>query len=479
MAKTFSMGLSIADGAQTLEVASLHGREAISELFDFTIAVISPEGDVRPKGLAPGLSASLKLTLGGVEMRAIHGMLEQVDLAIDAASERPTHRVRLVPRAWRAVLVERQKIFMDVSVLDIIEGQLARVGLNGDDIVTSVISPPPIRNFLVQYEETDVAFISRLCEHLGIAYYIDCSESTDRIVFTDHNDGFAHGPETVELSHRLDEPDRVYSLVESGRMIPRVYVVYDYNYRTPDTRLSATKKVETGHGGGVLEYGSHVKTVDETAAIAAIRAEERACRQTVFRGTSSVSRLGAGMRCRIGGAHDMDDRQLLVTSVEHRARRAEDGSALVYKNTFEAIDAAQRFRPERKTPRPRITGVVTGVVIGTDGTTDGDEAQIDEFGRYVVRFHFDGALGALNQRASRPVRKAQPLAGSSEGMHFPLRPGTEVAVAFSNGDPDRPIILGALPNHVKQSVVTQTEASINRIQTNDGIVIQFGRQGSS
>ena len=99
--------------------------------------------------------------------------------------------------------------------------------------------------------------------------------------------------------------------------------------------------------------------------------------------------------------------------------------------------------------------------------------SIDDQGRYWVRFHFDTTSGADRVKASRPIRMAQSHAGAGYGMHFPLRPGVEVLLAFLDGDPDRPIIIGAVPNAATPSPVAAATASLNRIVTSSGVTISI------
>ena len=68
---------------------------------------------------------------------------------------------------------------------------------------------------------------------------------------------------------------------------------------------------------------------------------------------------------------------------------------------------------------------------------------------------------------------AQPHAGEDYGHHFPLKPGVEVTVTFADGDPDRPIISGSVPNPVTGSPVTSRDINFNRIKTVLGAFIEF------
>ena len=177
-----------------------------------------------------------------------------------------------------------------------------------------------------------------------------------------------------------------------------------------------------------------------------------------------------------GRIFEIDGARLLVVSVQHAVTQAvglsQGGGDETYANRFTAIDADLGWRPPRKTPRPRIFGITTGVVVDEQGTEAGELAKIDPEGRYLVRLLFDAA-GSGERRASRPIRMAQPLAGPGYGVHFPLRPGTEVVIAFVDGDPDRPIVVGSVPNQITPSPVVRANSVESRIKTESGIVIQF------
>jgi len=67
----------------------------------------------------------------------------------------------------------------------------------------------------------------------------------------------------------------------------------------------------------------------------------------------------------------------------------------------------------------------------------------------------------------------QPSAGTGYGTHFPLKPGVEVAVGFIGGNPDRPLILGAVPNPITPTPVYDAGSTKSRIKTRSGIVIEF------
>ncbi len=124
------------------------------------------------------------------------------------------------------------------------------------------------------------------------------------------------------------------------------------------------------------------------------------------------------------------------------------------------------------TPRPRIAGLIPAIVdAGAVGGTP-KYAQLDAEGRYSVRFLFDTTPSG-ERAASRPVRMLQNHAREGYGTHFPLKPGIEVAIGFIDGDPDRPLIVGAVPNPIKPSPVTNENPGVHRIKTSTGITVDM------
>src|SRR5262249_39740951 len=146
------------------------------------------------------------------------------------------------------------------------------------------------------------------------------------------------------------------------------------------------------------------------------------------------------------------NKKYLATRLEHRgvsrgAASADEAALLeqetteVYRVEIEASSASLPYRPLRGTPWPSISGQEMATA---DGPADSDYAQIDDAGRYHVKFAFDENKHDAGA-ASTVVRMMQPHGGNPEGFHFPLRKGTEVVVIFLGGDPDRPVIAGTVP----------------------------------
>ncbi|MBW2524039.1 MAG: type VI secretion system tip protein VgrG [Deltaproteobacteria bacterium] len=461
-----------------IDVHTLEGREAISQPFRFDLEVVC-RGDAPAIDDVVGASVCLVFERGDDEVRRLHGIILEAELLYDTEEEHSTWRFAVVPRICRMTLVETLDVFLDLSVPEIIEKKLGLFDLSGagTDFDLSLAGTYPKREFVVQYKETDLNFISRLAEHLGIAYFFDHRGGDDKIVFADSAGRFEEiSGDPLVWYHRRGEEAGVYALSTKRRLIPSMFVCRDYNYRTPTLELQADHQLSEGDAGGIVEYGGHFKTTEEAAELAKVRAQERLSARSVHHGTSADQRFSAGHVFELDGHPEVSGRLLLVEVVHHHqqpvATGLASGTERRYRNEFSAIDASLTYRPPRRAHIPRIYGVVTGLIETDLQGQVGKYAKIDEEGRYTVKFLFDTAAPG-ERKASRPVRRIQPMAGPHYGMHFPLRPGVEVLIVFVDGDPDRPLIVGAVPNPVTPTPVVAASSTKNRIKTESGILLEI------
>ena len=470
---TLNVRIESADfAADELLVRRFAGTEAISRLWSFEVELVSTSPDGLSADARPGAHVTIVIEREGQpDARRIHGIIASMRHRLDTLKNERGYVLRIAPDFHRLSLVETQEIFMDLSVPEIIKKKLELYDLAAN-LDLRLEGTYAAREFVVQYRESDVAFVSRLAEHLGVSFFFEHGDDHDKLVFTDHIEGFHRSDAALAYQGRGAAHD-VYELELEELLIPAVYAVQDYNYRQPLTDLGGSVELEDHGEGGVVEYASHHKTPEEGAVLARVRSEEQLARSRVYEGKSDLFRLSAGLTDELEGHPLFSTLDLLFTEVTHDYRVAGDGKG-TYANTFRAVSAKHDYRPERKTKRPRISGFVTGIIQPGPGGAIGGVAQLDEVGRYSVLFHFDTSP-PNTQKTSKPVRMAQPFAGPNHGMHFPLRPGSEVLVAFLDGDPDRPIIIGSVPNAIAPSPVNVGNATKNRISTaNGGIVIELG-----
>lgn len=461
--------------SEDFRVFKLNGREAISQPFWFEVGISRKGTEGIDTASVTGTEISIVFERGGAEVRRINGMVAEAHDLLARVREHRVYRLRVVPRLHRLTLVETSEVSMNMAVPDVIKNKLQLVGLS--DAQLRLLGSYAPREFVAQFQETDLSFIGRLTEHLGISYYFVHQGGTDTLVFTDHAGGFEQAPEAARYDEEGHHSHGVFELEARARVVPSVCVVRDYNYRQPLLDLTAEQPVPDGYAGGIVEFGLHHKTPDEGKVFAQARAEELKATQLSYLGKSSVCSLSAGLRFTLDEHPQLGSVELLGVEVEHHMHvpgvipgEKETEQKHRYVNSFRAIPAENTYRPPRVTPKPRITGVMTGIVDAGPGGSS-EYAQIDDQGRYLVRLLFDtSSTGGV---VSRPIRMLQNHAGPNYGTHFPLKPGIEVLVVFVNGDPDRPVIVGAVPNPLTPSPVDATNRTTHRIKTKAGILFDL------
>jgi type VI secretion system VgrG family protein len=473
---------AVEDGALALRRVDVF--QALSRLFEVTVELQSTgDDDVVQANVDALLSKPAYVASSAVAAERMWGVLRSIELTTAAGGAKPIYRAVLVPRLWYATQTHRSQVFQNASVPQIAAMVLSGLGLRpGEDVRDALSSTYPEREYVVQYEETDYAFVSRLLEDEGIAFRFDHTVEREVIVLTDSNgagmrrpDGFDHVPYRESA---FAEEGAVFELTHERKVVPRDVALSDYDWRKPAVGLLSLARVDKRGRGLFFTGAQHYRDAVYGKRIAEIRAEELRVGREVFRGRSTIPDLRPGdvftLEAPATAHHHREvDGEYLVTEVKNRIdqrfeRRGPDDEH-EHGDAFVAIRADVTYRPPRTTPKPRIDGVVYATI---DGPELNIPAPIDEEGRYKVILPFDLAA-EQGGRASRWIRMAQPTSGAGYGMHFPLRPGTEVILTHVHGDPDRPIIAGAVPNAQTPSPVTSANATQSVLRTATGIIMEF------
>jgi type VI secretion system VgrG family protein len=460
----------------TFSVVEFKGTEGISRLYEFDITLASDDPDIDLKGV---LQNPATLTIKSEDQEfPLHGILGQFE-QLHEVKEHYFYRALLVPRLWQADLYRENQLFLDKTVPDIIEEILKQAGLTTQDYELKLTRNYPQWEYICQYRETDFDFISRWMEREGIYFYFEQGENNEKLIITDsstaHED--IRGDATIPFSPPsgiVPEKEAIMAFLCRQKRLPNKVILKDYNYRKPSLDLKAEAEVDASGRGDVYFYGEHFKTPKEGNELAKIRAEEIRCRENVYHGESTAPNLCPGFFFTLDDHYRQGyNQKYLIVEVEHeghqtgslwagvRKKSAEGEKKLTYANSFTAIRSDVQFRPERKTPKSRFYGTMNATI---DAAGSGEYAELDDLGRYKVKLPFDQS-DMEGGRASRWVRMSQPYAGAEHGMHFPLHKGTEVLLTFVDGDPDRPVIAGAVPNPETASPVTAANQTESVIQT--------------
>ena len=472
---------------EIIELRGVYGKEELSRLFSFRL-ILTRKEPFSDDELDILLNSHCGIALGTNPKDTVHGILSEIELLDHTRTVHARYLATVVPTMSLFGLARSCRIFQELSVPEIIQSVLEMYALQkGRDFDIRVHKDLPKREYVVQYQESDWAFLERWMEHEGLFYWFEHGAGGEKLVIADENEDCASigDPENISYRERnnLDTSGEatIWNWQLLQKRIPARVAVLDYNYRTPHIPLAIADDVDTQRGfGSVFHYGEHFKNKDEGQRIARLRAEQLRCTRRTYTGRTNCPRFRVGHVFELENHHDADhDGRYLITSIEHRVGYpvrtgdVEDyhlgSDPERYFARFTAIPIDTVFRPERRTPWPKIYGIMHAHIAG-DGS--GEHAEIDDVGRYKVKLPFD-VSGPKGSKSSRWVRKAQPYAGGGYGQHFPLHKGTEVLLAHIDGDPDRPVIVGAVPNAHTVSPSTATNATQSVIQTAAGIRIEM------
>lgn len=474
------MGLSFQIKSSVLPeqatVVAFRGSEGISRpyVFDVYIEVTGPlDIDIDD---APGAKATLSIEQDGSVLSSYSGKVAQFELLralTFGETTRAVYLLRLVPRLWSLSLTRHSRIYTKLTIPEMIELVLSDEGVL--DVELRLNGSYEDEEHVTHYQESSLDFIQRWMEREGIYYFFEQSEDGDKLIITDHNAAsIALAADAIRYlpTGGTDESAGIHfdTFIARNRSLPATVKLSDYDYGKPQLDVKGSSDVSPNGMGDVVTHGKRFFTSDKGNALAAIRADDLRVRAKNFYAAGPAPQIMAGYTFEVD-LHpkvDFNTEYLAVTVEHHLCLEAAKGwgsvipySQQAYRCEVTAILKTQQYRHPETVPWPRIDGFENANV---DGPQASEYAQVDDQGRYSLKFKFDEG-SRKDGKASTWVRKMQPHAGSVEGWHFPERKGTEVVCAFMGGDPDRPVIVGAIPTAVHPSPVTSSNHTKNVIQT--------------
>jgi type VI secretion system secreted protein VgrG len=386
----------------------------------------------------------------------------------------------VVPKAWLLTQQSQSRIFQQKSVPDILKAVLT--GIDCDWKLQGHYEP---REYCVQYREADFDFASRLMEEEGIFYFFDHSESGHKMVVADTPQGHDEVPGLTTVRYGMIEggqrkADHIYEWRKIQSLRTAKYTLWDHNFQQPTQNLEAktdiTDSVQAGtishklkdSSNGTLERydfpGAYAvrfdgvspsggaqssrlqKILDDKDRTVKLRMQAAAVETLQIDGKSSCTNFVAGHKFTLDRHFDADGDYVLVTVVHQSSivdgyTSGAAGEAFNYTNTFSCIPFQLPYRPGYKTPRPFVHGVQNAIVTGPSG----EEIFTDKYGRVKVQFYWD-RQGKKDANSSCWLRVGTTWAGKQWGFIQIPRIGQEVLVAFVEGNPDEPVIVGSVWN---------------------------------
>ncbi|MEP8607076.1 type VI secretion system tip protein VgrG [Enterobacter hormaechei] len=470
-----------------LDVLAFEGDEALSTPFSYRTEFTSTDHAISKEMMlmkAASLTLQAPVDQGyGIKIqqpvRVIQGVVTGFE-RLGTSKDETRYAVTLEPRLALLSRSHQNAIYQDMSVPQIVEKILReRHGMRGQDFLFSLSKEYPRREQVMQYAEDDLHFITRLLGEVGIwfRFTTDTRLNIDVVEFYDSRQGYEKGltlPSVPPSGQHSQGVDSVWEMESRHKVVQKEVSTRDYNYRqaTEDmnTRVDATRGDVTTYGeayhwaDNYLTPGSAYDrnpAAESGAFYARIRHERYLNDQTQTVAFTSCPELSPGMLLKVTGGYEVADvfaQGVVVTAMHSHAQRDAD-FCVRFDGIPDSTDFS--FRPEPGS-RPVMAGTLPARVTST--TENDTYGHIDKDGRYRVNMLFDRENWETGFE-SLWVRQSRPYAGDTYGLHLPLLAGTEVAIGFEDGNPDRPYIAGVLHDSAHGDHVTIRNYRRNVLRT--------------
>lgn len=440
-------------GEDVLRLTHFTGREALSSLFDFRVEAASKRGDLDLDKLL-GANCSITYHTHGPSpesesLRHFNGIVTEAEWLGGHHSE---HLYRLTMRPWLHLLSFGSdcRFFKNAPVTKIITDVFTEAGFS--DYELKLTKNYTNIEYCVQYRESHLNFVMRLMELNGIYFYFKHTQQKHILVLADGLSSHEPVPELqrVRFIDLAEKDRRHYQHLSDWTPLRRFrtgkVALNDYDYKKPNQSLLVDETAENKYKHSKVEfYDYHVQYENQGAGknFAKIKLEmtQSQDRRRITGGDAACLFPG-GLTTVFDHQVQTENQKYLVVAAQHTLeaegyRSGAGGGGNDYKGSYELSPATTPFRAPQVTPKPSIHGVQTAVVVGAEG----EEIDVDEMGRILVRFHWD-----RKKQASRRVRVGQTWAHKQWGHVFIPRIGMEVIVEFVEGDPDHPMVMGCVYN---------------------------------
>lgn len=478
--------LDIPSCTASLDVEEFNGKEFMSELYYYEVIFTSSDQNIssaqlltKPATLTMGTGPLMGLT----GQKVVHGVVTHFK-RISGSRDQATYQIIIEP--FLSLLRKQfrtHRFFVNKSVPEVVAEVLQEHGLKGWEYEFTLKADYPKREQINQYKENDLAFIERLLAEVGIFYFFTLQPDTQTEVvhFADKQSAWTFGkslPLSSPSGMSDNAADSVWGVNVRQNVVERNVTASDYNHREAQNVLASVPADMTrGDGDGVtygevyhylprhLERGDKITPSAETGNFWARLEHERFLSgQTAISGCSNDALLSPAQVLTISESvvpptlPSETDNGIIVTRTGYIASRKD---ALIVMWEGMPYYENRCWRPAAK-KRPVVSGTLTARV--TSAKDNDIYAWQDASGMYRVKFDADRDDKHQGME-SMPVRFAKPYGGDKYGFHFPLIQGTEVAIAFHEGDPDRPYIAHALHDSRHVDHVTEANSTRNVVRT--------------
>lgn len=432
-----------------LRVVGARLRESLFEIP--TLALEGTEGEDTPQAEdVIGKEAKLHLKrTDGTQERFFSGIIVEADRVIDDDGNFRLHLL-VAPKAWKLSRRTDCEIFHQLSVPDIVKKVLDAAGVSAYAFMLG--DSYPVRKYTVQYRETDLEFVCRLCAEEGIWFTFNFRDGVDQLIFCDDPKGRGDIVGTTALKYM-----KLFGFGESGDHVTKVrrvlrvrsdkVMLRDYDFLKPKLKLEGTAEGtdDGAHSLEVYEYPGKFTEAAVGKRYAQRLLDSLQCGRDLVEGAAGVLTLEPGLKFTIEehplaklNAEYLVMRSTIELRADQRQGLTADASHVLTIRFTAMPTAKSKYRPPRLPAARTMPGLQTAVTAGPSG----EGIHVDEHGRVKVWFHWDRKT-TKDDKSSDWFRTVQLPTGGS--MFLP-RMKWETSVDFTEGDVDRPLIFQRLYN---------------------------------
>ncbi|SFU10954.1 type VI secretion system tip protein TssI/VgrG [Mesorhizobium sp. YR577] len=458
--------------------------EGVSSLFEMRLSVRAKREAVKPEELIGRLvDVSVEIQQGeddGGVRRPFNGLVTELSEGPPVTRGLRSYAMVLRPQMWLLSRRSDCRIWMDKTAVDIVETLFSEHGLPAPD-VSGVVTPPPAQHYSVQWNETDLDFLTRRFQEDGLFYWFSHEEGSHRLHIADAASSWgqpspsAHGEGRVRLAQGSSDRNHITEWMRHYAYVPGQRAGADWNFETPrmvpGTMTPSLVQMPDATKRELYEFPARALTVEAAERAQKLRTQSIEADHDRVLGQSTSRVLEAGRRFtpyEVAHPERAYEEHVIVRIKHSVVDRSYETNANEpeFRNEFEALPARVPLTPHRETKRPRIEGAQVAIVAGPSG----EEIHPDQYGRIKLWFPWD-------RRAKKDgsdtcwVRVGQNWAGGGWGGQIIPRIGMEVMVAFVDGDPDRPLVTGIVPNpnnKVPYDLPANKTRSVFRTNTHKG-----------
>ncbi|TIX90811.1 type VI secretion system tip protein TssI/VgrG [Rhizobium sp. P44RR-XXIV] len=447
-------------GADQLLPERVSVEEGVSQLFEIHLSVRAKKEAIKPEELIGrlvdvGIEVKQGQDGGDSVRRPFNGLVTHLHEGPPITRGVRSYSMVLRPQMWLLSQRSDCRIWMDKTSVDVVETLFSEHGIPAPD-VSGIVSMPPAQHYSVQWNESDLDYLLRRFEEDGLFYWFSHEHGSHRLNVGDSAGSWtgpsasAEGEAKVRLAQGSTDRNHINEWMRTYAYVPGQRTGADWNFETPNMVPANTTpslvQMPDAMKRELYDYPARISSPSEAERAQKLRMQaSEADHNHVFGGSTSRI-LEAGRRFTpYEEAHpeNVYEEHVIVKAIHHAVDQSYETvtNEPEYRNEFQAVPSRIPMTPHRSTSRPRIKGTQVAIVAGPAG----EEIHPDRYGRIKVWFPWD-------RRAKKDgtdtcwVRVAQSWAGSTWGGQTIPRIGMEVMVAFIDGDPDRPLVTGVVPN---------------------------------